>query len=200
MTVTAGQVVHTANKPLLVGRIEFRQSVLGLPPHHCLVIADTVRPPLGKRGTFPVSTSQGPCRCQDTCPNSNRQITRSLHLHRNPLHRLKLDLKAAQVEPCGFQQRIHEQAKIVSVPCSTDPKTRGLRVWCRCTASRMAVMWVCRASDGLIGGVASPCECVSARCSSYPDRPKSSRKRSIWCMRSCRTVTMPMSPLPSRFQ
>ncbi len=30
--------------------------------------------------------------------------------------------------------------------------------------------------------------------------PKSSRKRSIWCMRSCSTVTIPMSPLPSRFQ
>lgn len=31
-------------------------------------------------------------------------------------------------------------------------------------------------------------------------KPKSSRNCSIWCMRSCRMVTIPMSPLPSGFQ
>ncbi len=34
----------------------------------------------------------------------------------------------------------------------------------------------------------------------FGHEPKSSRKRSIWCIRSCRMVTMPMSPLESRRQ
>ena len=33
-----------------------------------------------------------------------------------------------------------------------------------------------------------------------PHVPKSSRNRSIWCMRSCSTVTIPISPLFSVFQ
>jgi hypothetical protein len=35
---------------------------------------------------------------------------------------------------------------------------------------------------------------------SRAQRPKSSRNRSIWCIRSCGIVTMPTSPLASGFQ
>lgn len=114
---------------------------------------------------------------------------------------LKFDQQAAQTKWCGLCQGATSGLILLparSVPCSADPKRVGSSSGadqpaaggCGGDVRRRRGSWLGLwfAGHSPVSGVYCPCD------------SKSSRTRSIWCMRSCSTVTIPMSPLPSRFQ
>ena len=67
---------------------------------------------------------------------------------------LQLDLQATKVEQRCTGQRIHQQVKISlpsrSLPCSTEPKTRGLAARKRVAASRTALRFWSMVKDGFM--------------------------------------------------